>query len=89
MNADQAFDLQELLDGENGQRAAIVRAVRADLNGVPALLPDDLDPATLRVGTLFVLRRDPRADLLLPRNKWGEHLETVADESFVVKRLAR
>lgn len=76
VQADQLHELTTLANPENGQRAALLEALRQGFYGTP-VLPEELDPAELPPGVVFVLRQDARLDLVMPPERWAPLLTVV------------
>ncbi len=76
VQADQLHELTALANPHNGQRPALLHALREGFYGTP-VLPDELSPAAVPAGSIFVLRDDPRLALVMPAELWSPWLEPV------------
>lgn len=76
VQADQLHELQSLANPANGQREALLHALRQGFYGTP-VLPDALDPAAVPADAIFVLRDDPRLALVMPPAVWTPRLQVV------------
>jgi len=76
VQADQLHELTSLANPENGQRQALVDALRQGFYGTP-VLPDELAPETVPADSIFVLRDDPRLVLVMPAERWSPWLQVV------------
>ncbi|MEX1364131.1 MAG: hypothetical protein AB1Z98_13470 [Nannocystaceae bacterium] len=76
VQADQLYELTTLSNPDNGQRAALLAALREGFYGIP-VLPDELDPASVPAGAVFVLREDARLSLVMPPERWDPWLRVV------------
>ena len=65
VSPDALHELTLMTNPDNGQRAALTRALRVSMSGRP-VLPGELDPRAVAPGTVFVLMDEPRLDLLVP-----------------------
>lgn len=77
VQADQLHELTALSNPTNGQRQALLVALRQGFYGTP-VFPEELDPRTVPAGTIFMLRDDPRLPLVMPPERWSPWLR-VAD----------
>ncbi len=73
VQADQLHELTTLSNPDNGQRAAILSALRQGFYGVP-VFPDELSPEAVPEGAVFVLRDDPRLAQVMPQQRWAPWL---------------
>jgi hypothetical protein len=80
MGVDQYFDVIEMSDPANGQRAALRRMIALDLYG-RGVTPDTLSPGSVPDDATFALRRDRRLGFLLPDATWSPHLEPLEEGS--------
>ncbi len=80
VQADQLHELTSLSNPDNGQRADLLAALRLGFYGVP-ILPEELTPESIPAGVVFVLRKDPRLELVMPSDSWEGALELVHDDS--------
>jgi hypothetical protein len=78
MGVDQYYDVVEMSDAANGQRAALRRMVLRDFYG-HGVTPDDLRPESVPAGAIFALRRDSRLPMLLPEATWQRQLELLEE----------
>lgn len=76
VQADQLHELTALANPANGQRQALLAALREGFYGTP-VLPDELDPETVPADAVFVLRDDPRLELVMPPERWDPWLRVV------------
>jgi hypothetical protein len=76
VQADQLHELTALANPGNGQRQALLDALRQGFYGTP-VLPDELDPKTVPADSIFVLREDPRLPLVMPPERWAPWLRIV------------
>jgi len=76
VQADQLHELTSLTNPANGQRQALLDALHQGFYGVP-VLPEALDPAQVPADAVFVLREDPRLDLVMPPATWSSRLQVV------------
>jgi hypothetical protein len=76
VQADQLYELESLANPHNGQRDALLGALRQGFYGTP-VLPDALDPAVVPTDAIFVLREDPRLALVMPPAVWAPRLRVV------------
>lgn len=76
VQADQLHELSALSNPDNGQRQALLAALRQDFYGTP-VLPDELEPEAVPLGAVFLLRDDPRLELVMPSERWDSALRVV------------
>lgn len=76
VQADQLHELSTLANPGNGQRQALLDALRQGFYGVP-VFPGELRPDALPPGVVFVLRDDARLPLVLPPERWAGWLRDV------------
>jgi hypothetical protein len=76
VQADQLHELTALANPHNGQRQALLDALRQGFYGTP-VLPDELSPETVPADSIFVLRDDPRLPLVMPPERWSPWLRIV------------
>jgi hypothetical protein len=76
VQADQLHELTSLANPANGQRQALLDALRQGFYGTP-VLPGELAPETAPAGAIFVLRDDPRLALVMPPEQWSRWLRVV------------
>ncbi len=70
VQADQLYELTQLTNPVNGQRAAIFAALSQGMYGTP-VFPDELRPDRVEPGALFVLTGDVRLPLVMPPQLWA------------------
>jgi len=73
---DHHFELVHLSNPANGQRAAVLNAIPAATFG-DVVPPEELDPARVPPGTLFVLIDDARTKQILPPETWAQKLRPI------------
>ena len=76
VQADQLHELTSLANPHNGQRQALLDALRQGFYGTP-VLPEELAPETVPADSIFVLRDDPRLVLVMPADRWSPWLRVV------------
>jgi hypothetical protein len=76
VQADQLYELESLSNPHNGQRQALLDALRQGFYGTP-VLPDALDPAAVSADAIFALREDSRLALVMPPAVWTPRLQVV------------
>ncbi|MCX4241959.1 hypothetical protein [Paraliomyxa miuraensis] len=76
VQADQLHELTSLSNPNNGQRQALLQALRLGFYGAP-VMPDELTPSAVPAGAVFVLREDSRLALVMPPELWDPLLEVV------------
>ncbi|MDI1449535.1 hypothetical protein [Polyangium sp. 6x1] len=81
---DHHFELVHLSNPANGQRAAVLDAIPRAVFG-DVVPPEQLDPAIVPPGTVFVLIDDARTKQILPPETWGQKLQPIhAGQGFRV-----
>jgi len=84
---DNLWEIRELSNAENGQRAALLRLAATEFFG-PSVLWNDISPDTIPSSSLLVLRHDPRLASVMPQAVWAGRLEEVArGRWFTIARL--
>jgi hypothetical protein len=84
VQADQLHELTALSNPANGQRQALLAALRQGFYGTP-VLPEELVPAAVPADAIFVLRDDPRLPLVMPPERWSPWLRIVhADPGMTI-----
>jgi hypothetical protein len=87
VQADQFGELTRLSNADNGQRDALVRALRRRFYG-PPLFPGELSPESLAAGSLFVLQDDSRLHDVMPHDRWATRLRRLArGRSWQIREL--
>lgn len=76
VQADQLHELTALANPNNGQREAILDALRQGFYGRP-IFPEELRPEDVPVGAIFVLREDTRLPMVMPPPQWDGWLRVV------------
>jgi hypothetical protein len=84
---DMTWEIAQLSNPANGQRAALERIARTELFP-PSVVWNEIAPDSIPPRSLFVLRDDPRLPLLMPAAVWGGRVEQIGrGDSFTVGRL--
>ncbi|MCB9714775.1 MAG: hypothetical protein H6712_12990 [Myxococcales bacterium] len=76
VQADQLHELTTLANPDNGQREALLAALRIGFYGTP-VLPDELTPQAVPPGAVLVLRQDQRLSMVMPPERWAPWLTMV------------
>ncbi len=76
VQADQLYEITSLSNPVNGQRQALLGALRHGFYGTP-ILPDELVPEGVPVAAIFVLRDDARLAMVMPPEQWSPWLRIV------------
>jgi hypothetical protein len=88
VGADQLYEIEQLSNPDNGQRHDLLLALTRTFYGEP-VMREELTPAKVPQGALFVLAKDRRLELILPGELWDARLRPLEQaERYVIAEHA-